>query len=177
MTKSNGVYRGGICSVLLGVCIGAAASAAVWRYAPFTALPPSTIDSIMRAFGNTLAQLSLTMAGFILTSTAIFTAFGDKPLIQNMYKSGHAKNLIFHMYLAIGFNLLACVGGIATSIAPTPSLYVLHVLIGLAVMCLYSIATVMRKLWYVLTFIHGAQHRAKDIEDVDHSAKPIGRIG
>lgn len=132
-------------------------------------------DAIVRAFGSTLAQIALTLAGFILTSTAIFTAFGDKPLIQNMYRSGHAKNLIVHMYAAIFFDLLSCAFGLWVSIDPQPTLMMMYALIGLATACLMSLLGVLRKLWYVLTFIHGdkVDRPEYEFEDVDHTPTAV----
>lgn len=175
MTKSSAVFKDAVSTAFICAAFGGSVALAAWYCGSFDDFQIDKLDAVVRAFGSTLAQIALTLAGFILTSTAIFTAFGDKPLIQNMYRSGHAKNLIVHMYIAIFFDLLACVFGLWVSIAPKPTLIMMYALIGLATACLVTLLGVMRKLWYVLTFIHGDKLERPDVEfeDVDHTPTAV----
>ncbi len=67
--------------------------AALWFFLQGTA----DVDQL-RSIANTLATLSGTLLGFILTVLSILTAVLDRKLIQNMQKSGHFAVLVRHAF-------------------------------------------------------------------------------
>lgn len=139
----------------------------------YSEVPTIELQAVSRTLGGTIAQIAMTLAGFILTSMAIFAAFGDKPLVKNMYKSGHASNLIVHMYIAIFFSVLVSIAGIWVLIMPAPGQMASSLLVGLSVSCLTAIFGVMRKLWYVLHFVHGDPSSKIEYENIDQSVKEV----
>lgn len=173
MTKSNAAFRGGACSILVCVLVGASIAFALSKWGSYNGLSESEWSSVTRSLGSAISQISVTLAGFILTSTAIFTAFSDKPLVQNMYKSGHAKNLIIHMYIAIFFTMIACVSGIWALVMPISGNSMIAILFGVSSASLAALLGVMRKLWYVLNFVHGERENQAQYEAVNHDAKEI----
>lgn len=171
MKKSTAALKAGQKTTIVCLIVGVVTTIVLrWRY-PYNGFSDAELLSISRALGGTIAQIAVTLAGFILTSTAIFTAFSDKPLVQNMYKSGHASNLIAHMYIAIAFTIIACVSGVWALVTPVSDTLIIAILVGSAAACLTALIGVMRKLWFVLHFINGSRH--DEYETVDHTAKEI----
>lgn len=175
MTKSVEIFSGTIKSILKSVALGGVAFYLLHSYFDLSALSSHDTLSIFRSMGSTLSQISITLAGFILTSTAIFTAFGDKPLIQAMYISGHASALIARMYIAITISIITCISALYLVVIPNPKEFFFFLTISLAFSCLYSLSSVMFKLWYVLHYISPTPPTSDDseYEDINHEAKPV----
>ncbi|NYT64687.1 hypothetical protein H0A58_01735 [Alcaligenaceae bacterium] len=179
MMKSKEVFKGALLSILFCLLFGAGVVYLTNRFAGFELLPLPDLAIVSRTMGSAMSQISITLAGFVLTSTAIFTAFGDKPLIKSMHKSGHANALIARMYIAIAFDLIACAIAIWAIISPSVSLLFFLTLIGLASCCFASLISVMHKLWYVLNYINTPRTDSPNddrYETIDHTAKPIGHF-
>jgi hypothetical protein len=180
MTKSQETFRGIGLEVVLFALAGGLAAWSLHRWGEFASLTPDKLEPVLRSTGSTVAQMALTLAGFILTSTAIFTAFSDKPLVRSMYDSGHAQYLIILMYIAIGTNIVACVLGMWVAIAPAPVLKVFYAVVGSGIAALVALASVLRKLAMVLLYINrssAGQKAANDpnVVDVDMSIKAVGK--
>jgi hypothetical protein len=154
MKKSTEIFRGALRSIAFDLLLGVAIFFICKKYAGFEEIQAKEFDQIARSLGSVIAQISITLAGFVLTSTAIFTAFSDKPLINAMYVSGHAAALISRMYISIFINLITCIIAIWLTIAPNITIDLFVLLLGFASSCLASLVNVLHKLWFVLNYVN-----------------------
>lgn len=58
-----------------------------------------TLDQQISVLG-TLAQVSVSMMGFMLAALAILASISDKPLLKNMANMGHFKDLLLSLFTA-----------------------------------------------------------------------------
>jgi hypothetical protein len=65
-----------------------------------------TMDQQISILG-TLAQVSVSMMGFMLAALAILASITDKPLIKNMANMGHFKDLLLSLFSACAFYMLS----------------------------------------------------------------------
>lgn len=173
MTKFQEVFRGAVKSALWCAAVGVALFWLIEKYGGFDVFTEKEFLPVARSLGGAISQISITLAGFVLTSTAIFAAFGDKPLVQAMYESHHAHALIARMYIAIAFNIVSCAAAVWVTITPELTTTMFMGLLGMAGACIASLVNVLHKLWYVLVHVNG-QGRDQHYEDIDGTIKSVG---
>lgn len=64
-----------------------------------------TLDQQISVLG-TLAQVSVSMMGFMLAALAILASISDKPLLKNMANMGHFKDLLLSLFTASAVYML-----------------------------------------------------------------------
>lgn len=131
-----------------------AASATLAIIAYMLDLFENLAGSDIRAAANAMAQMSVTMLGFILAALAILISIANSRLIRNMQKTGHYNILIRRLFGCItlfGILTLASLALIFTSLLHPSYIYPYLALLALSISALYD---VIRKFWRVLTHLH-----------------------
>ena len=101
---------------------------------------------------STIAQISATMMGFMLTALAILASISDKNLVKNMAIQGHYKDLINHLTLAALIYFILFIYSMAVLFVG--NLPWKNILLSLACGSFIVTLQVIYKLWFVLKNIH-----------------------
>lgn len=111
-------------------------------------------SSDIRAAANAMAQMSVTMLGFILAALAILISVANSRLIRNMQKTGHYRVLVRRLFGCLTlFGMLAIASLILlfTSVLYPSYTYPYLTLLTLSIAALCDVA---RKFWMVLIHLH-----------------------
>ena len=106
-----------------------------------------------KAATGVVAQISVTMLGFILAALAILMSIGSSRLVRNMKKTGHYKVLTQRMFGSLAaFGVLA-VFGVMLLLSPLLSTILMYPLIVLLLVSIFILYDVVRKFWVVLNHL------------------------
>ena len=72
------------------------------------------VESRMLTIAQTLASATGSLLGFLITAVSIVTAMMERPLLENMRKTGHFQRLMEETFAACVTLLAATVASIAT---------------------------------------------------------------
>lgn len=70
---------------------------------------------------GTLASIAATLLGFMVAALSILVAIDDRPLVKNMKKTGHYRNLINSVYNASAVYLITLVCALIGLFLPSES--------------------------------------------------------
>lgn len=113
----------------------------------------SALEANLRDLSATVAQISATMAGFVLAALALLLSLSDRELIRRMGVSGHLHVLIIRMYLSMVLCLTLTVGGVAFIVIPGLGTAHLYLAAAACVPVALSLLDVLWKLVMVFFFL------------------------
>lgn len=99
----------------------------------------------------TVVQVSASMMGFMLAALAILISIVDKPLVQNLQKSGHYKDLLNTLFIASVIFAAIFVLSSVVLIAPVAVPHWKTVLLGLLFSGTFVLLQTGWKFWLVLS--------------------------
>jgi heme A synthase len=111
-------------------------------------------DSDLRSAASMMAQISATLAGFLLTVLAVLATIVHTRLLRNMQKTGHFRFLLRCIFVNAGvFGVVVAIGMI-TVLWNHPRTYMVLILAFFALLGLFLLVGVFRKLWVVFSYLH-----------------------
>lgn len=110
-------------------------------------------DADLRTAAGVIAQVSATLAGFLLAVLSILATIANTKLVRNMQKTGHFRFLLKRLFVDTGVLGVAVVLGMIAAIS-SPSRYLIDMLIFFALLGLTMLVDVSHKLWTVLNHLH-----------------------
>lgn len=128
-------------------------SATIWHFDVISDL--SSADA--KAAAGVVAQISVTMLGFVLAALAILMSIGNSRLVRNMKKTGHYKVLTKRMFGSLAaFGALA-IFGLMLLLSPFLSSAYIYPLIVLLLISIFVLYDVARKFWTVLNHLNPSE--------------------
>lgn len=111
----------------------------------------NTPIDIYKSAASIIAQISITMVGFVLACLAILTTISHYNLIRKMQDSGHFYILLSHMFLCIFSFLVLTIISVVMLFHIEKVSYCLYTLIFLSIFSLLLLIDVIIKLWITIT--------------------------
>ena len=130
----------------------AIAAAGAFALAWFDLLQPLQ-GADLRTASGVIAQVSATLAGFLLAVLSILSTIANTKLIRNIQKTGHFRFLLRRLFVNTAVLGIAVVLGMAATIT-SPNCYLIYVLVFFAFLGLLLLVDVSMKLWTVLNHLH-----------------------
>lgn len=116
----------------------------------FHTIPTDRIAGELITTISTVAQISATMMGFMLTALAILASISTKNLTSNMISQGHYPDLVNHLSLAALTYFLLFVCSMAILFTGDFQSFTKNLMLGLACGSIIATIQVIYKLWFVL---------------------------
>lgn len=114
----------------------------------------NTTIEVYKSVSSVIAQISITMVGFVLACLAILTTMSHYKLIKKMQETGHFYILLTRMFYCISsFLVLVIVSTIMLFHTEKINIF-LHILILLSIFSLLLLIDVIRKLWKTVMNLH-----------------------
>lgn len=100
---------------------------------------------------GTIAQISVSMMGFMLAALAILASISDKPLIKNMANLGLFKDLLLSLFTACSIYMLSFLISASVLVLGDYGVHWKNILLGAVCSSIVATAQIGWKFWKVLS--------------------------
>lgn len=134
--------------LLISVIIAAGALYGIEHYGLLLQVKADTLSSA----AGVIAQISATLAGFLLAVLSVLATIVNTRLVRNMQKTGHYQLLLHRLFANAAVFVVSMVVGMV-AVFSVDSCYPIMVLIFFAIVGLVMLIDVASKFWMVLSHL------------------------